>query len=131
MSLSRNVGVLQGLGYRGGTPMWSWLLHRISGLGILIFVGTHVLMSYSMDVESSGSDLAVSINTIYQSWPFQLFIYFCILFHAINGLRIIILDLWPKMLQYQREMTWLEWLIFLPIYGFAVFITIRNALAGG
>jgi succinate dehydrogenase / fumarate reductase cytochrome b subunit len=111
--------------------MWSWLLHRISGLGILIFVGTHVLVSYSTDVANSGSDLALNINSIYQSWYFQLFIYFCVLFHAINGLRIIVLDLWPRMLQYQRELTWLEWLIFVPIYGFAVLITIQNLLSSG
>jgi succinate dehydrogenase / fumarate reductase cytochrome b subunit len=130
MALNKRVG-WRGLGYRGGAPMWSWLLHRISGLGIFIFVGAHVLVSYFSNVANSASDWPVQINIVYQSWPFQLFIYFCALFHALNGLRIIVLDLWPKMLQYQRELTWLEWLIFIPIYGFAVLITIQNVIAGG
>jgi succinate dehydrogenase / fumarate reductase cytochrome b subunit len=131
MTLSGKVGLAQGLGYKGGAPMWSWVLHRISGVGIVLFVGLHVLSSFFMDVVSSESDIPVIINTIYQSWAFQLFIYFCAIFHALNGLRIIVLDLWPKALQYQREITWLEWLTFIPIYGMGVYFILRNAFAGG
>ena len=128
MGLKRNVGLMEGLRYQGKGPMLAWILHRISGLGILLFVALHILASFLS--QQFGSDVGVFINTIYENWIFQIFIFFCALFHAINGLRIVLLDLWPKLLEYQREAIWLEWLIFLPIFGMAVFILVRSGLAG-
>jgi len=127
MALKRNVG-LKGLKYRGGGPMLAWALHRISGLAIVLFVGLHVIASFFM--QQFGSDWATTINIIYESVYFQVVVIFIVLFHAINGLRIIILDLWPKALEYQREATWLQWLIFIPAYGMTVVIMILNRLSG-
>ena len=128
MGLKRNVGLMEGLRYQGKGPMLAWILHRISGLGILLFVAFHILASFLS--QQFGSDVGVFINTIYENWIFQIFIFFCALFHTINGLRIVLLDLWPKLLEYQREAIWLEWFIFLPIFGMAVFILVRSGLAG-
>ena len=82
MAFGKNIG-LQGLVYKGGGPMLAWLLHRITGLGMLIFVGLHVVASFSM--QQFGSDLGTTINIIYEDWRFQIFIYFCVLFHTLNG----------------------------------------------
>ena len=128
MALKRNA-VFRGLKYRGGGPMLAWLLHRIGGLAILVFVGMHVLSSYFQ--YQLASELAQSINVIYESVYFQVVLYFFILFHVINGLRIIILDIFPQALEYQREAIWLEWLIFIPIYGLAVFIMLQQYFRGG
>ena len=35
-----------------------------------------------------------------------------LLYHALNGLRIIIIDLWPRMTAYHRQMWWASWGIF-------------------
>jgi len=129
MGLNRKVSFVEGLKYQGGGPMIAWMLHRITGVGIVVFVGLHVLASFFM--QQVGSDWATWVNTVYESWIFQIFIAFFVIFHALNGLRIAILDLWPKFLMYQREALWLEWLIFLPIYGLTIFILVQKSLAGG
>ena len=129
MALDRKVGFFEGLRYKGGGPMLAWILHRISGLGMIVFVSLHVAASFF--TQEMGSDWAISINIVYESVFFQLFIYFSVLFHALNGMRIIILDLWPRMIRYQREMTWLQWLIFVPIYSLTIFIMLQRVLAGG
>lgn len=129
MSLDRTVGLVEGLRYKGGGPMWAWILHRISGLGMIIFVSLHVTASFY--TQQSGSDWAITLNIIYQSLYFQIFIFFCAIFHAINGTRIIILDMWPKLVEYQREAIWFQWFIFIPIYGLAVFVMISRAISGG
>ncbi|MBC8331564.1 MAG: hypothetical protein H8E28_06255 [Anaerolineae bacterium] len=129
MALDRKVGFWEGVRYKGGGPMLAWALHRISGLGMIIFISLHVVASFF--TQQMGSDWAIGINIIYESPYFQLFIVFAVLFHALNGMRIIILDLWPKMLRYQREMTWLQWLIFIPIYSLTIFIMIQRVMAGG
>jgi succinate dehydrogenase / fumarate reductase cytochrome b subunit len=129
MVVKRNVGLITGLTYRGGSPMLVWLLHRISGLGIIIFVTLHMVAG--LLIQQYGGTLAVTINTVYESIYFQVFIYFCVIFHTLNGLRIVIMDIWPKLLEYQREVIWLEWLIFVPTYGLVIFVMISNAIKGG
>jgi len=128
MALSRKVGLLEGAKYKGGGPMLAWVLHRISGLSIIIFVALHILASFL--TQQLGSDLGISVNIIYQSIYFQLYIIFCALFHGVNGLRIIILDIWPRLIRYQKELTWLEWFVILPLYALTAFIMIRRFLEG-
>jgi len=124
MSLTRNVGIAAALRYKGQGPMLTYILHRIGGLGMAIFITVHILASFV------GGKSGVFLNSIYENWVFQIFIFFCVLFHAINGLRITILDLWPRLIVYQREVIWLEWAIFLSVYGFAVFVIVSTALGG-
>ena len=128
MGLKRNVGFFQGLKYRGGGPMLAWMLHRITGLSILLVVGLHVYASFFM--QQTGSDFATSLNIIYESWIFQIFVVFIVIFHGLNGLRICILDIWPKYQMFQREALWLQWLVFIPLYGLTVFIIIQRAISG-
>jgi len=124
MGLNRNVSLATGLRYRGKGPMLTFVLHRIGGLGIAIFVGTHILASFA------GGQVGKSVNALYESWVFQIFVFFCVMFHMINGLRITILDLWPNLIEYQREAIWVEWAIFIPLYTIAVIVIIRAGLAG-
>ena len=128
MALSRKVGLIAGAKYKGGGPMLAWILHRISGLGIIVFVTVHVLASFL--TQQLGSDLGIFINIIYESIYFQLFIVFCAIFHGVNGFRIILLDIWPRLIRYQKESTWLEWFVILPLYILTAFIMIRRFLAG-
>src|SRR5512147_2411343 len=116
MRLTRSVGLATALRYKGQGPMLTYVLHRIGGLGMAVFVTVHILSSLL------GGKTGVWLNSIYENWGFQLFIFFCALFHAINGLRITILDLWPSLIEHQREAIWVEWAVFIPLYGFAVFV---------
>lgn len=129
MGLSRKVGFFQGLRYKGGSPMLAWMLHRITGVSILVFVGLHVIASFFM--QQTGSDLATNINIIYESWIFQIFITFVVLYHALNGLRIVVLDFWPQFQVFQREALWLQWFTFIPVYGLTIFILVQRSLSGG
>ena len=124
MVLKREVSLKDFLRYKGKGPMLTFILHRIGGLGIVTFVGLHILASFI------GGHLGSSINLIYENWIFQIVVFFCVLFHVINGLRITILDLWPALIEHQREAIWLEWMVFLPVYGIAVYVIINTALGG-
>jgi succinate dehydrogenase / fumarate reductase cytochrome b subunit len=128
MAVSRRVSLWSGVRYKGKQGMLNWVLHRITGLGILLFVGIHVVVSFFG--QQFGSDLAFTINAIYESWQFQIFVYFSVLFHAINGSRVALMDLFPGLIRYQKEMIWLQWLIFIPAYGLPVYIMVSSALAG-
>jgi succinate dehydrogenase / fumarate reductase cytochrome b subunit len=124
MGLKRNVPLATGLRYQGKGPMLTFVLHRIGGLGMAIFVTMHIVASFF------GGEVGGFLNGIYENWFFQIFVFFSALFHAINGLRITILDLWPKLLEHQQEAIWIEWAIFIPIFGIAVFAIISSAFGG-
>lgn len=128
MSYGRQIG-LKGLTYQGGGSMLSWRINRYAGLGILLFVGLHVIASF-MTQQGFASDAGIAINTIYESWQFQIFIIFCVLFHAVHGLRVTVLDFWPQFLRFQREALWLQWSIFIPVYALTIFILVTRALSG-
>ncbi len=129
MPLKRDVSLKDALRYQGHGPMLTYWLHRIGGLSMVIFISLHVLAGYMLN-QPWGARAGVLIDSVYENWIFQLFIFFCILFHIINGLRISILDLWPRLIEYQREAIWLEWMVFIPIYGIAFYTIVQNALGG-
>ena len=127
MGLKRNVSLSTALRYKGQGPFLTYILHRIGGLGMAIFIGMHLLSSF---LEGQGFKIGDTLNDIYINPFFQIFIFFCILFHAINGLRITILDLFPKLIDYHREAIWIEWAVFIPLYGFCVLVILRSAFGG-
>ena len=120
MSMGRNVSLSSALSYRGRAPMLTYWLHRVGGVCLFIFFSMYILAL-----------LGVSAATaLFGNWFFQVVILFFALFHAINGLRITILDLFPKLLMHQREAIWIEWAVFIPVYGLATLVILRTGLGG-
>ena len=117
MGLERNVSLLTALQYKGKGPMLAYILHRIAGVGLFLF-----FVSYILALAGVGF-----INALYQIWFFQIIVIFCAMFHAVNGLRITILDLWPHLQSYQRQAIRVEWAIFWPLYIIAIVIAFRAA----
>ena len=126
MGLNRNVSLNTALRYKGQGPFLTYILHRIGGMGMAIFITTHILATF---VEGKGWQIGDIINDIYISPPFQIFFLFGVLFHVINGMRITILDLFPKLILYHRQAIMIEWGIFIALYGFAVISIITTAIA--
>jgi len=92
------------LHYRGREGMWTWLLHRATGIGILLFLVIHVVDTAIVIYWPGLYDHALAI---YRS-PFfrfaELLIFFSVLFHGLNGLRIIVQDFWPATMRHQRRL---------------------------
>jgi succinate dehydrogenase / fumarate reductase cytochrome b subunit len=124
MGLKRNVSLSAGLRYKGPAGYLTYILHRIGGLGMAVFITLHILASFI------GGRTGGTLNDIYQNWAVQIFIFFCVLFHAINGLRITILDLIPKLLDYQREAIWLQYAVFIPLFALSVYVIAVTAMGG-
>jgi succinate dehydrogenase / fumarate reductase, cytochrome b subunit len=131
MSRLSRVTLGQALGYRGGQPMIAWILHRFTGLGIILFVGMHVLSAFFLYSTQGGTTNAVAsaLTSFYETLWVQLFVLFCVLYHAINGLRIVILDMWPSLIHYYREAMWVQWALFLPLFLVpAVLMVLRGSI---
>ena len=103
------------LRYRGSEGMLAWAFHRISGVGIWVFVVFHVIDIYLV----GGNPAAYNeILKVYASLPGRLaevLLGAALFYHALNGLRIIVMDFWPAMTVYHRQLWYLNWLIFLAV----------------
>ena len=79
--------------YRGGVGQWSFILHRLTGLGILLFLVIHVVDTSTVFFFPS---LYADAIAIYRSAPFmigEIFLVFSVIYHGVNGIRIAIFDL--------------------------------------
>ncbi|MDF3291136.1 MULTISPECIES: succinate dehydrogenase, cytochrome b556 subunit [Streptomyces] len=92
--------------YRGREGMWSWVAHRVTGVLIFFFLFVHVLDTSLVRVSPQAYDNVVATykNPIVNLMEYGLVA--AILFHALNGLRVIAVDFWAKGPKYQRQMLW-------------------------
>lgn len=92
--------------YRGREGMWSWVLHRITGIAIFFFLLVHVLDTSLIRVspEAYNAVLGTYKNPIMGLGETVLVV--AIVFHALNGLRIILIDFWQVGTRYHRLMFW-------------------------
>jgi succinate dehydrogenase / fumarate reductase cytochrome b subunit len=103
--------------YKGQSGMWSWLLHRISGLGLLLFLLIHIA---DVSMISFGPQVYNQSVLLFDYWIVRLLsvaLVTAVLFHSFNGIRIIMIDFWRKGARYQRV-----------LFGIALALTIVIAL---
>ena len=120
MSLNRNISLAAGLRYRGGTPYLSYILHRIGGSTLFIFFTLYILSLLGVGFASS----------IFSNWVVQIILLVFGLFHAINGLRITVLDLFPRLIEHYRTAIFVEWAAYIVLVSFALFVLLRSAFRG-
>ncbi len=91
--------------YRGREGQWLWVLHRITGLGILFFLVLHVadMALVYFDVPLNETLIALYKTPVFSFM--ELVLAACLIFHAINGVRVAVLDLRPELWQKQRTAT--------------------------
>ena len=92
--------------YRGKVGMWSWVLHRISGVGIFFFLLVHVLDTALVRVSPEAYNVVIESYKTPIIGIAELGLVGAILFHGLNGLRVIAVDFWSKGVKYQAIMFW-------------------------
>lgn len=105
--------------YRGKTGMWSWVLHRITGVAIFFFLLVHTLDTSLVRLSPEDYNLVIATYKTPIMGFGELGLVAAILFHALNGVRIILIDFWSKGAKYQRAMFWI--VIALAVILFASF----------
>lgn len=105
------------LRYRGAIGQWSWVLHRIAGLGVLFFLTLHV-------VDTSWAafypDLYVHAIATYQTPLFTILefaLVAAVVYHGLNGIRITLFDYRPKWWKHQQRAA-------LVVFGLSILILI-------
>jgi succinate dehydrogenase / fumarate reductase cytochrome b subunit len=92
--------------YRGREGMWSWVAHRITGVTLFFFLFAHVIDTAMVRVSPEAYNNAVETykNPIVGLMEVGLVAAF--LFHALNGIRVILVDFWSQGPRLQKQMTY-------------------------
>ncbi len=90
--------------YRGSEGMLAWAFHRISGVAIWVFVILHVIDIWLVGAEPERLRRRPADLRQPDRARLEALLGAALLYHALNGLRIIIMDFWPAMTRYHRQL---------------------------
>ena len=102
-SVSRRRG---GKLYRGDLGMWSWVVHRITGVLTFFFLFAHVLDTALVRVSPNAYDRVISLYKNPVVNLMELGLVGAVLYHALNGLRVMLIDFWARGPRMQKAMLW-------------------------
>src|ERR1700754_1164546 len=102
--------------YRGDPGMWSWVLHRITGATIFFFLFVHVLDTALVRVSPQAYNEVIETYKTPIVGLMEIGLVVAVLYHALNGIRVILIDFWQKGPRYQRQMLWIVVGIFLAVF---------------
>ncbi|HET7027193.1 MAG TPA: succinate dehydrogenase, cytochrome b556 subunit [Candidatus Limnocylindrales bacterium] len=113
------------LRYRGQEGMLAWAFHRISGVAIWAFVVLHVIDIYLVGGDPKAYDQILQIYASPLGRVGEALLGAALLYHALNGLRIIAMDFWPPLTQYHRIIWYANWIVFAAVGLPVAFIILR------
>ena len=101
--------------YRGREGMWSWVAHRVTGVLIFFFLFSHVLDTALVRVSPDSYDQVVETYKNPLVGLMEVGLVAAVLYHALNGLRVLLVDFWEEGVRYQKEMLYAELALFVTL----------------
>jgi len=83
--------------YKGHTGQWSWLFHRVTGVAIILFLFAHVV---DVALVGWGPNAYNRVISVYENPVVRLLelgLVAAVLYHAINGMKILLIDFFPSL----------------------------------
>ena len=105
--------------YKGNTGQWSFVAHRVTGFLVFMFLLLHIVDVSLVNIDPALYD---RVHALYGNVLLRLFecgLLFALLFHSMNGLRVIMVDFFPGVIRRERMLT-----------GIVVFITLAAGIPG-
>ncbi len=93
-------------GYRVSWAQLAWFGHRASGIGVLVYLFMHIVETSTV---LFGPDVYNAAVGIFRNLPARLgeiVLMAALVYHALNGLRVIAMDFSPGLTAYYRPLTY-------------------------
>ena len=90
--------------YKGKSGQWAFVLHRITGFLVFMFLLLHVV---DVSLVNASPTLYNEVHDLYGNVLLRLFevgLLAALLFHAFNGLRIVMIDFFPGAIRSEKVM---------------------------
>lgn len=98
-------------------------MHRISGATIFFFLFVHVLDSAVLRVSPQAYNTVLADYKTPIVGLMEYGLVAAVLFHAMNGIRVILIDFWSEGPRHQRRMLWIVAVTFLVLLVMAGVVT--------
>lgn len=102
--------------YRGGEGQFAWAMHRLTGLGVLLFLIIHIFDTFFVVF---GPELYNKVIELYRTPLFrvsEIGLAGAVLYHALNGMRIMLMDFFPALLDRQRQLFYAVMVLFFLVF---------------
>lgn len=114
--------------YKGGQGQWAWAAHRITGGLVFLFLMAHII---DTALVGFGPKLYNRVVGVYHNPLIRLMeigLAGAVLFHALNGLRIMAIDFIPRASDRQRELFAVVIGLFMVLFAPALFFMGRDLI---
>ncbi len=103
--------------YKGQTGQWAQLLHRLTGLAILLFLLFHIVDTSLVGFGPGAYDAVTALyhNPIVRI--FEVILVGIVIYHAVNGMRVTVIDFWDKGSLYQERLFWGAVVVFFILFA--------------
>jgi succinate dehydrogenase / fumarate reductase, cytochrome b subunit len=114
--------------YKGHPGQWSWIFHRITGVGIILFLFAHVVDTavVGWGPEAYNRVLRAYENPVVRLLELGLVV--AVLFHSLNGLKITLVDFFPGLARHIRPLSIATLAIFFVSAAVVTFIMLGQAI---
>ncbi|MFZ5632165.1 MAG: succinate dehydrogenase, cytochrome b556 subunit [Bacillota bacterium] len=103
--------------------MWAWLLHRVTGIGILLYLLLHAALMGTALI--GGSEAFNATLTFLMTSPVlhlaELVLVGAVIYHGLNGIRLLLFDIGIGFSR-QKEIFWVSLLIGAAMWIYVVMI---------
>jgi len=92
--------------YKGRSGQWAFVTHRVSGFLVFMFLLLHIV---DVSLVNADVDLYDEVHALYGNILLRIFecgLLLALLFHSLNGLRIVIVDFFPRAVHNERFLTY-------------------------
>ncbi|MEE9234181.1 MAG: succinate dehydrogenase, cytochrome b556 subunit [Candidatus Acidoferrales bacterium] len=124
---SRRKGALLSM-YRGGPGQWAWLLHRWSGVAVLLFLLIHILDTGLVLFGPQVYDKVVGLYTHPVFRVGEVGLVAAVLYHALNGIRITLIDFYPELTERQRPLFYAVVSVFVLLFLPTAYLMLETVL---
>ena len=90
--------------YRGREGQWSWLAHRVTGVAIILFLFAHVVDTALVGWGPEAYNRVVEVYHNPVIRLLELGLVAAVVYHALNGVRIMVIDFWPRANLWNRQL---------------------------
>ena len=104
---------------RSQTGAWAWLLHRVTGVGVLLFLLAHIIDTALIGFGPEAYEHALNLYRLPIFKIGEIALVFAVVFHSVNGVRVILIDFWGGGTRYRKQLFWASVagtaIVFLPV----------------
>ena len=105
--------------YKGKSGQWAFVSHRVTGFLVFMFLLLHIVDVSLVNIDA---DLYNTVHELYGNVLLRLFecgLLLALLYHSMNGLRIVLVDFFPGVIRREKMLS-----------GLVVFVTLAAGIPG-